>query len=392
MSGLVDRFDEELRGYPRYRGFDGGGYPRSGGFDGGPPRARGSDLSERIGSYARASSTSVRPPVPPYFRGYPSEDSYMSSLLSQGLTLDSGDGPRTSERDRYDYPRSLSSISRYHGVDISTPLRGSRSFHHNEPAARLASSISGNRGCERQGRRHENGADIVQDVRSSRPLGHPRSSDRETIFLFDWDDTLFCSTAINQSRFQSMQLQQLEKSIENILVCAMNFGEVHIVTNASIAWVQDSTLRYVPQASKLLSKINIVSARESFERWYPGDPTAWKRHAFRDILAERRKGCNTGLNLIAIGDSDAEIDAAQNAVHGLREPSTVKTVKFLKSPTLNDVLGQQRLITQELRQIAGEQQSSNRCLMPQSLPGHLEYLRSWASGWTLADPRTYAST
>jgi hypothetical protein len=66
----------------------------------------------------------------------------------------------------------------------------------------------------------------------------------------------------------------------------------------------------MPKVQKLLSKINIISARSKYEMVYPGKSYQWKLHAFMETMEEMERGAVT--NLIAIGDSNIEIEASKN--------------------------------------------------------------------------------
>jgi hypothetical protein len=56
----------------------------------------------------------------------------------------------------------------------------------------------------------------------------------------------------------------------------------------------------------------VISARASYEEIYPSDPQKWKTECFRDLLepVERRR---VALNLVCIGDSKYEMEAAEKA-------------------------------------------------------------------------------
>jgi len=82
------------------------------------------------------------------------------------------------------------------------------------------------------------------------------------------------------------------------------------------------------------------------------------RDLLRELLAERqdRVGFHENrLNLIVIGDSRAEIDAAKYATKlcGGHRP-LLKTIKFKKCPTVHDLLGQLLQLAQELDHIVQE--------------------------------------
>ena len=74
-------------------------------------------------------------------------------------------------------------------------------------------------------------------------LSRPKRA--QVVTIFDWDDTLLCTTHLEavQRQYGAIpvhvrdQLAQLEKVVHQILVQAMAAGKVFIITNASEGWV-----------------------------------------------------------------------------------------------------------------------------------------------------------
>jgi len=232
----------------------------------------------------------------------------------------------------------------------------------------------------------------------------------ETLIVFDWDDTLLCSSAINHQNWTPAQMQELQQLVVDVLETALRLGEVMIITNGNEHWVEESTKLFFPGLQPLLDRTSVYSARAAWGRRFPGDAFAWKRAAFREILAARRGewnspsgfstaniflGCgrastisspssgNGGINLVVLGDSRAEMEAAEHSRNVLGRCSLVKTVKFKEMPTVYELLGQLRKLSQELGGIVFEDQNSSRSLMMQPL-ANVGQLASWASGWKLS--------
>mmetsp|Transcript_1821 Transcript_1821/g.4569 ORF Transcript_1821/g.4569 Transcript_1821/m.4569 type:complete len:435 (-) Transcript_1821:171-1475(-) len=183
---------------------------------------------------------------------------------------------------------------------------------------------------------------------------------QDTVLVWDWDDTLMCSTAINSGQVGQYQVPQLDTLLEQVLSLSLRLGETIIVTNADELWVSSSGRQYAPHAAPLVSGIRVVSARRKYEHLFPGDPFAWKREAFREVLASRRNGLY-GLNLVVLGDSPAEMEAAQSSTAGMAN-CLVKTVKFKDLPTADELTDQLRVISQELPSICAEEKSCSRNL------------------------------
>jgi len=225
----------------------------------------------------------------------------------------------------------------------------------------------------------------------SKQSGSSRRRPADTLFIFDWDDTLLCSSALNTGRWTLGQLRQLERAAEAVLRAALALGETVIVTNGNETWVQDSMSRFLPGLAPMLDQIAVFSARATYENLYPGDPITWKRLAFKELLLGRQecnKSASCDVNLIAIGDSVAEIQAARCAAGILSGPSLVKTVKLKDAPSVNELVGQLRRVGQELDAFVQDDHSFGKGLVQRALPAraYLDYLASWSSGW-----RTVAS-
>lgn len=141
----------------------------------------------------------------------------------------------------------------------------------------------------------------------------------ETVIIFDWDDTLLCTSFINPTgtfnpnqKIQQQTLQQikiLEYSARKILELSVANGKTYIITNAGEGWVQYSAEKFMPSLVPLLKKINIISARAKYEH-LTSDYTKWKLHAFLEAQKDLEKA--EIKNIIALGDNQLEIDAAHH--------------------------------------------------------------------------------
>jgi len=200
----------------------------------------------------------------------------------------------------------------------------------------------------------------------------------DTLIIFDWDDTLLCSSAINLQQWSQSQLDVLCATVETTLRAAMELGEVMIVTNGVDWWVDDSCRRFLPGLLPLLGRLHVKSARHDYERVYPGDPFAWKRETFKDILGPRPKA----TNLVVLGDSLSEIHAAYGALPCMVESSLVKTVKFKEAPSANELIGQLRRVSQEMGSLVS--QDSHKHSNMERWPAQFGHMAGWASGWRLS--------
>lgn len=233
---------------------------------------------------------------------------------------------------------------------------------------------------------------LDEDLGSNRPSQEElqnlvQHGPNSTCIVFDWDDTLLCSTAINTHQWQPSQLKELEVAVKSILLTSMSIAETCIVTNGNATWVMDSASRFLPGLLPTLQRLTVVSARALFESSYPGDPYMWKKAAFSHLFVKERvvpQG-KTGMNMVALGDQMPEIEAAQNVGKLIGGTSAIKTLKFKEAPTVSELLGQLARAEKELAELVKEPLSMNRGLVRRSLPSHLDYLVAQAPGWRLSE-------
>lgn len=207
---------------------------------------------------------------------------------------------------------------------------------------------------------------------------------RNTMIIFDWDDTLLCSTAVRANGWSAKHLQELEQVVQSILRTAMGLGETLIVTNGNGTWVHDSSARFLPGLLPYLNQLRVVSARALYEAQYPGDPFMWKQAAFEQLLTKERKFAPaTSLNLVALGDQFPELDAARHIGQLLGEGAClVKTLKFREAPSISELLGQLSRAEDVLAHIVKERENQDYVLVQPTLPPDSEHLIARACGWS----------
>jgi len=179
--------------------------------------------------------------------------------------------------------------------------------------------------------------------------------EKETIIIFDWDDTLLASSFLSskgyrldteKSKIVDVEdgLRELEQSIVGVLNLALQYGDVHIVTNAETGWVQLSAAKFIPAVVPLLSRVSVLSARSTYEGRYPDAPLKWKYYAFQDKLAPSFSEPKRHKNIISFGDSHVEREAVRAVTRGF--PNTrCKSVKFAERPSMEQLRRQIELVT-----------------------------------------------
>ncbi len=179
--------------------------------------------------------------------------------------------------------------------------------------------------------------------------------DRETVIIFDWDDTLLASSFLSgrgfrldtdRSRLSEVQagLKDLESSVIAVLSLALQFGSVHVVTNAETGWVQLSAAKFIPGVVPYLSKVQVLSARSTYEHRFPESPLKWKFYAFQDRLAPTFASPQKVKNILSFGDSHVEREAVRAVTRGFPNTRT-KSVKFAERPSMEQLKRQIELVT-----------------------------------------------
>lgn len=180
----------------------------------------------------------------------------------------------------------------------------------------------------------------------------------QTITIFDWDDTLLCTSVLTCTSAgydhgypplpPMWLLPDLARAAADLLEAACSLGPTFIITNALEGWVERSAQRWVPTLLPALDKVTeIISARSRYE-WQDLDIQQWKLHAFLEL--QRSLDPRPVTNLIVVGDSDYEMDAAR-AMASQFPQAVVKTVKFKPTPMVLDLLRELELFREKLDQI-----------------------------------------
>jgi len=199
----------------------------------------------------------------------------------------------------------------------------------------------------------------------------------ETIFIFDWDDTLLPSTWVQQqglrlddaSELTDTQRQELsevaDKAMETMRI-AKQLGTVVLVTNAERGWIELSCQKFLPTLFPVLENVKLMSARTSYESMACVSPMDWKIQAFNaeirrvfgdDAVCDptRRKNC------LSLGDSNSEREALLRVTAALPNCRS-KSLKFVERPELSDILKQHSLIIECLDGIAQHDGNIDVCI------------------------------
>ena len=229
-------------------------------------------------------------------------------------------------------------------LDMKTFLNLPRKMH-------LSQKINVN-GWERQ-KKHQNmyNKDITKLKCNDKKNFH-------TLFIYDWDDTLLCTSYLSPHGFfndnihftqrDRFMISTAEELVYNILLNSIQKGHVYIITNSGPGWVEYSCEKFYPSVVPLLENIKIISARAEFEMKYPGDSKMWKMMAFDKMKKNYNK--EHIKNIICIGDSFIEIEAGHMLTNKF-EKAVVKTVKFREKVSIEEMNKQLKLISEQFHKI-----------------------------------------
>jgi len=177
----------------------------------------------------------------------------------------------------------------------------------------------------------------------------------ETLIIFDWDDTLLCTTFLQMLNSNDVvpelalqRIQEVERSAARLLKVAARLGDIVIVTNSAEGWVTQSARQYCPSLLLLLDKALIVSSRTVYGKKYPCQASRWKLEAFADLLRQPRYRGVT--NVVSVGDSPFEWEAAK-ALEEVGD-ACVQNVKFKKMPSPTELCQELRSLAEHLETIA----------------------------------------
>ncbi|GMH68112.1 hypothetical protein TrST_g11434 [Triparma strigata] len=150
--------------------------------------------------------------------------------------------------------------------------------------------------------------------------------DPNSILIFDWDDTICPSSAIDVHKAHTLAdfpptdkkfFQEISKVASKTLSLAAELGTVLIITNSDDGWVRFSAEKFLPDLLPSLDSpsIEIVSARTRYESLYPGQPLCWKAAAFAHEVNERFQNLDKENH-----SKDDENDTVDTSVSPLSTP------------------------------------------------------------------------
>lgn len=218
--------------------------------------------------------------------------------------------------------------------------------------------------------------------------------DTMSIVLFDWDDTLFPTSALTAYGPEKIAsaLEMVDGLVADLLagVLATPLNQVVLLTNARSGWVNHCLQEFLPKVNELLTvreagRIQIVSAMPAGKQdpsspTYAAEVAMWKKTAayehIRPVLLEKLGHIRASmLQVLSIGDSHHDLDAGHALNAMLRAESSVqesfvKTVLLKSRPNAGEVVGQLRSITKAFRTVLMTPRNCHHSLAPNANSTH----------------------
>ena len=186
-----------------------------------------------------------------------------------------------------------------------------------------------------------------------------------TLIIIDWDDTLYPTawTIENgidltnpKSRSKYMNhFENLDDHVSFALSLMLKFGDVTIITNAMLEWVELS-VSVLPKTQKYLKQIDVISARQRYQ--HKTHASDWKKYTFLEELIKKSKS-KKYQNIMSIGDAEFEHNALIN-LYQLDSLSHkyLKSIKFIRSTNYATLIAQIKMICEHI---------GNLCMAPRHL-------------------------
>ncbi len=181
----------------------------------------------------------------------------------------------------------------------------------------------------------------------------------DTIIIIDWDDTLMATTWLIQhqipiqSPIHKPNNIKLFAPLDNILfklfikILKYKNTKVIIVTNAMMKWIH-ITLEMLPKTKKLLFEyIEVISARDLYQKKYPGNGFLWKKLVFEQIV-DKYLGNKKIQNIISIGDAEYEFRALLDLFDGSRY---LKSIRMIPTPSYEYTVDQLNVLNENFDKI-----------------------------------------
>jgi hypothetical protein len=214
-----------------------------------------------------------------------------------------------------------------------------------------------------------------------------------SVFVFDWDDTLFPTSALIAMGPKKMKtvLEAIDTLVYRLLTSCLAVPNSHVMvlSSANIDWIYHSSREFLPQVSPLFtqapSNLSIVSAHRKSMRCSgaddhvdPASVMAWKVETACSrvpLLCSLMADMNVrAVQVIGLGDGPQDLEATRELAGALQAslsdfPSFLKTVAMKPKPLDVELSGELRKLVASLDKLVRAprsfHQSMHRSAPPQ---------------------------
>jgi hypothetical protein len=180
-----------------------------------------------------------------------------------------------------------------------------------------------------------------------------------TLIILDWDDTLFPTSWVNKNDIDIINInkisyvkyfEKIDISLVKLFNNLINFGDVLIITNALLNWINISS-KILPNSYNLFKNnknIKFISARGEYSS-VTSNINDWKKLAFINELKKKTRSKKIN-NIISIGDAEYEYNALVN-LHYDDKDRLLKSVKFIRYPDNYNIYEQINILNNSIYNI-----------------------------------------
>ena len=171
-----------------------------------------------------------------------------------------------------------------------------------------------------------------------------------TLFIFNWDDTLLCTSYLQKNKNLTKKEKDQMKICENELYELINNtllkGKIFLITNLDMTNIETSIIKYYPSLHSRLNEVDIISTNSNLD-----NNTNWKISAF----VENQKNVNNDIikNIICFTDYYVQ-DNIVKILRKIYPYAIIKVIKFKESPDPYELGKQFILVNQKFNDIYNE--------------------------------------
>lgn len=213
-----------------------------------------------------------------------------------------------------------------------------------------------------------------------------------SVFVLDWDDTLFPTTALRSDGVQQLSayFARVDSLVSQLIEAALTVPNscVLLLTNANIKWVYTGAEQFLPKVKALLQNapehLLVHSAQQKFDK--NGRPLesgslvaaqeamTWKAQKVQSLLPTLHSmistSCASSIQVLSVGDSMPDIELAHILAKLLscQDERFIKTVAMKQHPTGGELVGELQALCRAFDSITTMRMSFHRSMFRQTPP------------------------